>query len=124
LAESRTFNSTDKLYYLEQFTAGDVKELLRRKYSDDYRIVSAYEMKALNRPSIKAEGGLALNRVSVFPASCKNALTGSQYISKFDQQGDIQKLVFKIPYSMSERWRRAWLAIIWWQDIQFQKMSV
>ena len=29
LIESRTFNNTDRLYYLEQFTAGDVKELVR-----------------------------------------------------------------------------------------------
>ena len=81
LVESRTLSSTDRLYYLEQFTAGDVKELvrschhlpseegydearrlLRRKYGDDYRIASAYEMKALNWPSIKAEDGIALNR--------------------------------------------------------------
>ena len=27
--ESRTFSSTDRLYYLEQFTAGDVRELVR-----------------------------------------------------------------------------------------------
>lgn len=125
LVESRTFSSTDRLYYLEQFTAGDVKELvrschhlpaeegydearrlLRRKYGDDYRIASAYEMKALDWPSIKAEDGVALNRFSVFLASCKNALAGSQYISKFDQPGNIQKLVLKIPYSMRERWRR------------------
>ena len=125
LVESRTFSSTDRLYYLEQFTAGDVKELvrschhlpaeegydearrlLRRKYGDDYRIASAYETKALDWPSIKAEDGVALNRFSVFLASCKNALAGSQYISKFDQPANIQKLVLKIPYSMRERWRR------------------
>ena len=29
LIESRTYSSTDRLYYLEQFTAGDVKELVR-----------------------------------------------------------------------------------------------
>ena len=29
LIESRTFSSTDRLYYLEQFMAGDVQELVR-----------------------------------------------------------------------------------------------
>ncbi|XP_068707733.1 uncharacterized protein [Montipora foliosa] len=122
LVESRTFSSTDTLCYIEQFTAGDVKELerschqlpvqegydearwlLRRKYGDDYRIASAYEMKALHWPSIKAEDGVALSRFTVFHTSCKNTLAGSQYISKFDQPGNIQKLVLKLPYSMRER---------------------
>ena len=124
LVESRTFGSTDRLYYLEQFTAGDIKEivrschhlpaeegydearrLLRRKYGDDYRIAPAYEMKVLDWPSLKAEDGVALNPFSVFLASCKNALAGSQYMSKFDQPGNIQSLVLRIPYSMRERWR-------------------
>ena len=125
LIESRTFNNTDRLYYLEQFTAGDVKELVRschhlpsdvgydearrlleKKFGDEYRIASAYETKALNWPNIKAEDGVALNRFSVFLTSCKNALAGSRYVSKFDQPGNIQKLVFKLPYNLRERWRR------------------
>ena len=55
LVESRTFSSTNKLFYLQKFTARDVKELvrschylpaaegydeahrlLRRKYDDEY----------------------------------------------------------------------------------------
>ena len=112
------------LITLSSWPQGDVKELvrschhlpaeesydedrwlLRRKYGDDYRIASAYEMKALDSPSIKAEDGMALNRSSVFLASCKKALAGSQYISKFDQPGNIEKLVLKLPYSLRERWR-------------------
>ena len=62
-------------------------------------------MKTLDCPSMKAEDGVALNRFSVFLASCKKALAGIQYIYKFDQLGNIQKLVLKLPYSMRERWR-------------------
>ena len=29
IIESRTYSSSDRLYYLEQFTAGDVKEIVR-----------------------------------------------------------------------------------------------
>ena len=109
LIESRTQSSTERLYYLEQYTAGDVKELIRSchhlppdegyeeartllkgKFGDEYRIASAYESKALGWP----------------PISCKNALASSQYASKFDQPGNIQKLVFKLPFRMRERWRR------------------
>lgn len=66
LIESRTSCSTDRLYYLEQFTLGDVKELvrschhlplgekynetcrlLRKKFGDEYRIAFADETEAL-----------------------------------------------------------------------------
>ena len=116
LVESRTFSSTDRLYCLEQFTTGDVNELItschhfpaeegydearrlfRRKY--DYRIAAAYDTKALDVPSIKAEDDVALNRFLVFHASSKNALAGSQSISKLDQPRNIQKLVLKLPYN-------------------------
>ena len=125
LVEARTFSSTDRLYYLEQFTAGDVKELVRschhlppdegydqarwllkKKFGDEYRVASAYETKALDWPNIKPEDGAALNRFSIFLTSCRNALTSSRYISNCDQPGNIQKLVFKLPYSLRERWRR------------------
>ena len=125
LVEAGTFSCTDRLYYLEQFTAGDVKELVRschhlpldegyyqarwlqkKKFGDEYRVASAYETKALDWPNIKPEDGAALNRFSIFLASCRNALASSRYISNFDQAGNIQKLVFKLPYSLRERWRR------------------
>ena len=125
LIESRTSSSTERLYYLEQYTAGDVKELVRschhlapdegyaearrlieKKFGDDFRIASAYESKALNWPPVKSEDGSALSRFSVYLASCKNAMKGSQYSSKFDQPDNIQKLIYKLPYNMRERWRR------------------
>ena len=126
LIESRTCNSTERLYYLEQYTTGDVKELikschhlppdvgyeeacklLKKKFGDEYRVASAYESKALAWPSIKAEDCTALNKFAIFLSSCKNALAGSQYASKFDQPGNIQKLIFKLPFNMRERWRRS-----------------
>ena len=125
LIESRTSSSTERLYYLEQYTTGDVKELVRschhlapdegyaearrlieKKFGDDFRIASAYESKALNWPPVKSEDGSALSRFSVYLASCKNAMKGSQYSSKFDQPDNIQKLIYKLPYNMKERWRR------------------
>ena len=109
LIESRSVSSVDRMYYLEQYTSGDVKELVRschhlppdegydearrllkKKFGDEFRIASSYETKALDWPNIKPEDGAALNRFSIFLASCKNALASSQYISKFDHPGNIQ----------------------------------
>ena len=125
LIESRTSISTEGLYYLEQYTAGDVKELIlschhlppdegyrqacrlmKKKFGDEFRIASAYESKVLNWPPIKPEDGTALSRFSIYLASCRNAMKGSQYSSKFDQPDKIQRLVLKLPYNMRERWRR------------------
>ena len=134
LIESRTQSSTERLYYLEQYTAGDVKELIRschhlppdegyeearrllkRKFGDEYRIASAYESKALGWPPIKPEDGPALSKFAIFLSSCRNALASSRYASKFDQPGNIQKLIFKLPFSMRERWRRCVDDIMEWQ---------
>ena len=89
--ESRTYSSSDRLYYLEQITAGDVKEivrpchylpseerynearwLLKKKFGDENRIASAYEERVLSWSSRRHEDGLALNRFSIFLTSCTN----------------------------------------------------
>ena len=70
--ESRTCNSTERPYYLEQYTTRDVKELikschhlppdaayeearklLKKWFGDEYRVASAYESKALAWPPIR-----------------------------------------------------------------------
>ena len=33
-------------------------------------------------------------------------MKGSQYLSKFDQPDNIQKLIYRLPHNMRERWRR------------------
>ena len=71
IIESKTLSSSERLYCIEQFTSGDVTELVRschylppergyqearrlmkKKFGDDYRIVTAYETKALNWPDV------------------------------------------------------------------------
>ena len=71
---------------------------MKKKFGDEFRIASAYEFKALNWPPIKPEDGTALNRFSIYLASCRNVMKGSQYSSKFDQPEKIQRLVLKLPY--------------------------
>ena len=85
IIESKTSSSSERLYYLQQFTSADVKELVRschylppdrgyqearrlmkRKFGDDYYIVTTYESKVLNWPEVKAEDSTSLNRFSIF----------------------------------------------------------
>ena len=70
IIESKTSSSSERFYYLEQFTSGDVKELvqschylppergyqearrlMKKKFGDDYRMVTAYETKVLKHLS-------------------------------------------------------------------------
>lgn len=104
LEETQTFSSTERLYYLKKYIAGDAKglvpschhlpsdegyeearKLLKRKFGDEYNVASAYESKAIDWPTIKSEDGTALSKFPVFLSSCKNALASRQYASKFDQ---------------------------------------
>ena len=61
LIESQTCSSTERLYYLEQYTTGDdvgyeeACTLLIKKFGDEYRVASVYESKALASPN-KARG--------------------------------------------------------------------
>ncbi|XP_015764366.1 PREDICTED: uncharacterized protein LOC107343321 [Acropora digitifera] len=125
IIESKTSSSSERLYYLEQFTSGDVKELVRscqylppdagydearrlmkKKFGDDFRVVAAYESKALSWPEVRAEDGVGLNRFSLFLMRCKNAMEGSGHLTKLEQPDTIRKLVLKLPFNMRVRWRR------------------
>ena len=83
LVEAKTTNGTERLHYLEQYTSGEVRELVRschfmapnagfvqakrllqKRYGDQYRIASAYVEKALNWPEIKHNDATALHRYS------------------------------------------------------------
>ena len=124
--ESKTSSSSEKLYYLEQFTSGDVKELVRschylppergyqearqlmkKKFGDDYRIVTAYETNASNWPEVKAEDRISLDRFSIFLMRCKKAMECSKYLTKLEQPDTIQKLVMKLPFNLRKTWRRS-----------------
>ena len=79
IIEFKTSSSSERLYYLEQVTSGDVKELVRscqylppdagydearrlmkKKFGDDFRVVATYESKALSWPEVRAEDGAGL----------------------------------------------------------------
>ena len=125
LVEAKTTNGTERLHYLEQYTSGEVKELVRschfmapntgfvqakrllqKRYGDQCRIASAYVEKALNWPEIKHNDATALHRYSIFLNSCVNVMQGKKYLDKFEHPDNIKRLVLKLPYNLRDRWRR------------------
>ena len=120
IIEAKVANSSERLYYLEQFTAGQARELvkscyhippdrgyqearalLRRNYGNEYKIAAAYVDKVLRWPELKPEDNVNLHRFSIL-VCCKNVMDGNEFMTKFDNPENIHQ---KLPSSMKCRWR-------------------
>lgn len=122
--ERRTDNEQDRLYYLQQYTAGEpqelvrscehmppdqgfkeAKQLLQKQYGDELTIASAYIAKALKWPDIKAEDDIALNSHAIFLTGCRNTMEDLEFMEKMDNPTNMRMVMSKLPYKMRERWR-------------------
>ena len=103
LIEAKTSNERRKLFYLVQYTAEEVQELMRgcltmdpeagymearrllkEKYGQNYRIATAYVNLGIESATIKSEDGTALQTFSVLLISCRNALNEIGYLNKIE----------------------------------------
>ena len=124
LIETKTDSSNARLYYLVQYTAGDVQELVRscltmspeegyrearrllkEKYGQNYKIAAAYVDRLTKGPPLKAEDGGALQKFSVLLTSCKNALKDIGYLSKLENPDALKRIVERLPYGLRQKWR-------------------
>ena len=122
--EQKTDNEQDKLYFLEQFTAGEpqelvhscahmppskgyheAKQLLHKHYGDELHIASAYIEKALRWPQIKSDDGKALNAYAMFLVGCHNTMKDIDFLEEMDNPTNLRSVVSKLPYKMRECWR-------------------
>ena len=85
LIESKVENSMERLYYLDQYTNGKAKELikgcLQRKDGDPYKIASAYLSKISNWPSVKPNDGTGLQEFSIVLEQARNAMSSMAYMN-------------------------------------------
>ena len=124
LIEANTDSNSARLYYLIQYTQGDVKELmksclwmkgeegfaearrlLKRRYGQDYKIAASYVDRVTTGPMIKSENAAALQRFSILLTSCKNMLRTIGYSSKLDNPDSLRKIIERLPYGMRKNWR-------------------
>jgi hypothetical protein len=103
LIESKTQSDSSRLYYLLQYTSGDVQDLMRSclpispeegykearrllktKYRRNYQIATAYVERVTNYPAIKSEDGESLQRFSIMLTTCKNALKQIGYTIQYN----------------------------------------
>ena len=119
LIEANTNSDSARLYYLIQYTRGDVKELmksclsmkneegylearqlLKKRYGQDYKITSSYIERVINGPPIKSENAAALQRFSVLLASCKNMLKDIGYLSKIENPDSMRRIINRLPFAL------------------------
>lgn len=122
--EQKTSNDQDKLYYLDQFTAGEPQELVRscahmtpntvyceakrllhKHYGDELRIASTYIDKAPKWAQVKSDDGKALSAYAMFLIGCRNTMEDIEFLEKMDNSTNLRTVVSKLPYKLKERWR-------------------
>lgn len=110
--EEKTSDASDCLHFLEQFTRGQPRQLVRscqhmaadrsytkakalleEHYGDEQKIASAYLDKALSWPVIKSEDVKALQTFALFLRGCGNAMEDIQYMAELT-------VVKKLPYKL------------------------
>lgn len=122
--ESKTDSDQDRLYYLEQFTSGQAKELVRsclhlqpalgykearrlllENFGHGMRITAAYMEKALGWPTIKVEDSKALHSYGLFLRGCYNALQSGQYLEEMNTPSNLKILLSKLPFKLRDKFR-------------------
>ena len=124
IIEVNTTSSSQRLYYLVQYTKGDVQELMRscqamnpdegyrearqllkKRFGQNYRIATAYVEKITKGPVIKKEDGPALQKFSVLLTSCINILREIGYMSKIENPESLRMIIARLPYDCRKKWR-------------------
>ncbi|XP_071944927.1 uncharacterized protein [Antedon mediterranea] len=120
--DSKTESNSERLYYLEQFTIGDVNKLVRsymytegdrgykearkamgKRFGNKYKMTEAYMEKAQSIDEIRSEDASALSNFSLFLLECRNAMEDLNYLSELNHTKNIQMLVAKLPYRLRGR---------------------
>lgn len=124
LIEAKTSSHSARLYYLVQYTEGDVQELmqscllmkadegykearrlLKAKYGQNHKIAAAYLNKVVDGPVVKPGDGTGLHKFAVTLTSCKNTLKDIGLLNKIENPGIMQKIVGRLPLGLKLKWR-------------------
>ena len=120
----RTEDDVDRLHYLEQYTRGKARDIVRscsymqpsdgftraikllsEKYGNEYHVAQSFSKKMREWPSLKPEDGTAMEEFATFLLGCQNYMEGLKSLSHLDNVSEIKVLVMKLPYKIRERWR-------------------
>ena len=121
---SRTFNDSDRLYYLEQHLEGEPKDiiggclymepsmgylearsLLHKEYGDPYKVSMAYVNKVLSWNNIKHDDCQSLKTFSIFLTRCLKAMQNISHMSVLNHLSNMVAIVQKLPTYLQNQWR-------------------
>ena len=124
LIERRTQSESQRLFYLLQYTSGQVQDLVRsclvmseeegykrarqllaERYGQSYKIATAYIDRLTSGPSIRADDSISLQRFSILLTSCMNTLKEIGYLSRLENPEALKGVVDRLPYGLKVRWR-------------------
>lgn len=122
--EDKTHSAKDCLYFLEQYTRGQPKDLVRscqhmphdqgyakaksllqEHLGNSLKIASAYMEKVLTWSVLKPEDVKALQAYSFLLRGCCNAMGEVGAMHELDVTANMQTVVKKLPYKLRDRWR-------------------
>lgn len=122
--ERNTNNNSDRLYFMEQYTKGHARELVRScqhihpdngykkakdllsdHFGNEQKVAAAYMDKALSWPNIKPEDVRALQDYSLFLRGCCNAMEDVQYLHDLDMPSNMLNIIRKLPYRLRDKLR-------------------
>ena len=129
--ESRTSSNQDRLYFLEQYTAGrprdlvrscmhmdhqrgfrEAKMLLHKHFGHEMKIATAYLEKALSWNHLKAEDGRALHAYGIFLRECYNVMQDIEFLMELETPSNMRAIVAKLPFKLRDKWRSAACALL------------
>ncbi len=124
LIEDKTNSHQDRIYFLEQFTAGqardlvrsclhmdprrgytEAQQLLKKHFGNEMKIANAYVEKALNWTAIKVDDGRSLHAYALYLRECGNVMQDLEYMDELNVASNLKLIVSKLPFKIRERWR-------------------
>lgn len=123
IIEFKVDDSNERLYYLDQYTSGKAKELikgclqmkgedsykearrlLKKHFGDPYKIASAYIAKLSSWPAVKPNDGTGLQEFSIVLEQARNAMTGMQYMNDLNTANVMRQLWERLPRYLRSKW--------------------
>ena len=128
---ARTTDDTERLYYLEQFTSGTPREIVRscvhmpaylgysearkrldNRYGDKFLLAQSYLKKLDQWPVVRGDDVKRLDEFTTFLIGCRNAMLSTDGVKVLDFPSSLRLIVSKLPIYLQDRWARCADAII------------
>ena len=140
---SRTSDDNERLYFLEQFTTGTPRELVRscmmkppqlgyvearrkldERYGDTFRVAQCYLKRLEKWPAISRDDTKKLDELITFLIGCRNTMLSTESIKELDYPTSLRLIVSKLPMLLQDRWARVADKILYQQgqSITFGKL--